>query len=55
MDKKSKKSAPLEHWEKRYNVNAASQDMHNMAGSDFVPKCPRNRETTHLKVNEVDH
>jgi len=55
MDKKQKKSIPREHWEKRYNVNECSPDMHGMGGSDFTPKRSRDRATTHLKVNETDH
>lgn len=49
------RAAPKEHWEMSYNPTAASKNMHDVAGSDFNPKCPKDRKTTYVKVNEADH
>jgi len=52
--KKSAPAAPKEHWEMRYNMHEPSKNMVVTSGADFMPKCPKDRKTTHLKVNETD-
>lgn len=49
------KTAPSNHWEKQYDPGAPSGSMIGMCGADFNAKRGRDRKTTHLKVNEVDH
>ncbi len=44
-----------EHWEMHYSMHTPSKNMVLTKGSDFVPKCPKDRKTTHLKVNKEDH
>ena len=47
--------APSGHWEKHYSPNDPSRTMEITQGSDFNPKCAKDRKTTHLKINECDH
>lgn len=51
----SNKHIPGEHWEKRYDATDPSRNMVDTEGSDFNPKCAKDRKTTHIKVNETDH
>lgn len=53
--KQDKKPTPNQHWEKHYSLNKPSENMKATSGSDFMPKCPSDRKTTHLKVNREDH
>ena len=46
---------PKEHWERRYSTNEPSKNMKATEGSDFAPKCAKDRKTTYVKVNETDH
>lgn len=48
-------AVPSEHWEHRYSMTKSSPNMVATCGSDFNPKCPDERKTTHLKVNSTDH
>lgn len=53
--KGNKPAIPKEHWEIHYPPSEASQNMYLTKGSDFIPKRPKDRKTTHLKINETDH
>lgn len=53
--KQNKKTVPNEHWEKHYSLSEPSKNMKATSGSDFMPKNPSDRKTTHLKVNREDH
>lgn len=55
MKQNKKNAVPNQHWEKHYSLNKPSENMKATSGSDFMPKCPSDRKTTHLKVNETDH
>lgn len=48
------RAIPGEHWEMGYNMHEGSPNMKATSGDDFLPKRPRDRKTTHLKVNETD-
>jgi hypothetical protein len=52
--KSNRPAVPNEHWEMRYNLGGPSKDMIISQGADFNPKRPRDRNTTHIKVNETD-
>lgn len=49
------KHIPQEHWERSYDATDASRNMHIIEGDAFNPKCPKDRKTTYIKVNETDH
>ena len=53
--KGSSRIVPSEHWEKIYDATDASKNMRDVEGADFNPKCPKERKTTYIKVNETDH
>lgn len=56
--KKENSSSPLggkEHWERKYEPTAPSENMKKTKGADFNPKCADDRKTTHIKVNKEDH
>lgn len=53
--KGNKRAIPNEHWERRYDATDASENMKLVHGSEFNPKNPSNRKTTHIKVNKEDH
>lgn len=53
--KGSGRAIPGEHWERMYDATDASRNMRLTEGSDFNPKCPSERKTTHIKVNKEDH
>jgi len=55
LSKNSKRAIPGEHWEIGYSLSKPSRNMEITKGSDFNPKRPTDRKTTHLKVNETDH
>lgn len=59
MKKNSKgpanKTVPANHWEMNYKQWESSKTMKKLGGSDFDPKCPSDRSTTHLKINKEDH
>ncbi len=42
-------------WEQKADVSGPSENMKLTKGSDFNPKNPTNRKTTHVKVNKTDH
>lgn len=44
-----------EHWERKYDPTAPSENMKATKGADFNPKCSDERKTTHIKVNKEDH
>jgi hypothetical protein len=44
-----------EHWERHYSLSQPSKNMVVTEGADFNPKCPNERKTTHLKVNNTDY
>jgi hypothetical protein len=48
-------AVPNKHYEIHYNMHKPSENMVLTEGADFVPKCPQDRKTTHLKVNKTDH
>jgi hypothetical protein len=48
-------TTPNEHWERLYDATDGSANMKATEGSDFNPKCPSERKTTHIKVNREDH
>ena len=50
-----KKFVPDKHWEQNYDATDPSSNMIITQGSDFNPKCPSDRKTTHVKVNREDH
>ncbi len=54
-EKKKGPAVPNKHWEKHYSPSKPSENMELTEGSDFNPKCPSDRKTTHLKVNKEDH
>jgi hypothetical protein len=53
--KGSARAIPGQHWERLYDGYDPSRNMILVEGSDFNPKCPGERKTTHIKVNETDH
>lgn len=53
--KGDKRAIPGQHWEMRYNMHKPSENMVLTKGSDFEPKRPQDRKTTHLKVNREDY
>ena len=58
MAKKESRTTPAVppgHWERGYNMHESNAFEHWNSGSDFRPKNPTNRATTHLKVNKEDH
>lgn len=54
-EKKKGQAVPNQHWEKHYSPSKPSKNMEDTEGSDFNPKCPSDRKTTHVKVNKEDH
>lgn len=53
--KKNNPKSNKEHWEVSYSMHTPPKNMVVTQGADFVPKCPQDRKTTHLKVNKEDH
>jgi len=47
-------AVPNQAYEIHYNMHKPSENMVLVQGDDFMAKRPRDRKTTHLKVNETD-